>query len=124
MFEIEVTDEFSAAHFLKLYDGTFEPRHGHNWKVAVLMRAEKLDDMEVVADFEALKPALKNVLSEFNFKLFNEHPDFLEGKLNPSTENIARIIYERLGKKIVSKNAKLAKVTVWETANASASYCD
>ena len=65
MWEVEVEDEFSAAHFLKLYDGTWEHRHGHNWKVSVLMRSEKLDSMGVVVDFEKLKPALKKVLAEF-----------------------------------------------------------
>src|SRR5437762_1777934 len=98
MYEIEVHDEFSAAHFLKLYDGSWEKRHGHNWKVSVVMRSEKLDSMGVVVDFEALKPSLKKVLAEFHERSFNEHPDFKNETLNPSTENIAKIIYERLSK--------------------------
>ena len=122
MYEIEVQDEFSAAHFLKLYDGSWEHRHGHNWKVSVVMRSEKLDSMGVVADFEVLKPSLKQALSEFNEKSFNEHPDFKDEKLNPSTENIAKTIYERLSKNFKSGNAKIVKVTVWETPEASASF--
>ena len=121
MYEIVVEDEFSAAHFLKLYDGSWEKRHGHDWKVAVTLRSEKLDSIGVVADFEMLKPALKEVLSEFNERLFNDHPDF-KGKVNTSTENIAKIIYERLNKKIDQKNAKISKVSVWETPDAQASY--
>ena len=121
MFEVTVEDEFSAAHFLKLYDGSWEKRHGHDWKVAVTMRSEKLDSIGVVADFEMLKPALKKVLSEFSEISFNEHPDF-KGKVNTSTENIAKIIYERLDKKIDQKNAKIARVSVWETPDAQASY--
>jgi len=122
MFEVTVEDEFSAAHFLKLYDGSWEHRHGHTWKVAVVMQAEKLDSMGVVVDFEQLKPNLKKTLSEFHETSFNEHPDFKNGKLNPSTENIARLICTRLEKKIESQNAKIVKVTVWETPDASASY--
>ncbi len=122
MYEVEVQDEFSAAHFLKLYDGTWEHRHGHNWKVSVVMRSEKLDSMGVVVDFEALKPSLKKVLAEFHEKSFNEHPDFKNEILNPSTENIAKIIYDRLSKNFKSANAKIAKVTVWETPGASASF--
>ena len=122
MFEVEVQDEFSAAHFLKLYDGTWEHRHGHNWKVSVVMRSEKLDSMGVVVDFEALKPALKKVLSEFHEGSFNEHPDFKDEKLNPSTENIAKLIYQRLSKSFQSKNARIVKVTVWETPEGNASY--
>ena len=122
MYEIEVQDEFSAAHSLKLYDGSWEHRHGHNWKVSVVMRSEKLDSMGVVADFEVLKPSLKQTLSEFNERSFNEHPDFKDEKLNPSTENIAKTIYERLSKNFKSGNAKIVKVTVWETPEASASF--
>ena len=122
MYEVEVQDEFSAAHFLKLYDGSWELRHGHNWKVVVVMRSEKLDSMGVVVDFEALKPNLKKVLAEFHERSFNEHPDFKDETLNPSTENIAKMIYERLSKNFKSANARIVKVTVWETPGASASY--
>ena len=122
MYEIEVHDEFSAAHFLKLYDGSWERRHGHNWKVSVVMRSEKLDSMGVVVDFEALRPSLKKVLAEFHERSFNEHPDFKNEALNPSTENIAKMIYQRLSENFKSVNAKIIKVTVWETPGASASY--
>ena len=121
MFEVTVEDEFSAAHFLKLYDGSWEKRHGHNWRVAVTLRSEKLDSIGVVADFEMLKPALKKTLSEFNETSFNDHPDFKD-KMNTSTENIAKIIHDRLSKKIKTHNAKIVKVSVWETSDAQASY--
>ena len=121
MYEITVEDDFSAAHFLKLYDGSWEKRHGHDWRVAVTLRSEKLDSIGVVADFEMLKPALKKTLAEFNEISFNDHPDFKD-KMNTSTENIAKIIYERLDKKIDQKNSKIVKVTVWETSDAQASY--
>ena len=121
VFEITVEDEFSAAHFLRLYDGSWEKRHGHDWKVAVTMRSKGLDSIGVVADFEMLKPALKKVLAEFHETSFNEHPDF-KGKVNPSTENISKMIYDRLSKAVRSDNATIVKVTVWETADAQASY--
>jgi 6-pyruvoyltetrahydropterin/6-carboxytetrahydropterin synthase len=122
MFEVTVEDEFSAAHFLKLYDGSWEKRHGHGWKVAVTLSAQTLDSIGVVVDFEALKPALRKVLSEFEQISFNDHPDFKDGKLNPSTENIARLICGRLSAHLKSPNAKIVRVTVWETPDASASY--
>ncbi|MBI3315857.1 MAG: 6-carboxytetrahydropterin synthase [Candidatus Omnitrophica bacterium] len=122
MYEVEVQDEFSAAHFLKLYDGSWELRHGHNWKVAVTLRANKLDSMGVVVDFEMLKASLRKVLSEFEQTSFNEHPDFKDGKLNPSTENIAQVICHRLAGRLKPSQAKIVRVTVWETLDASASY--
>lgn len=122
MYEIEVQDEFQAAHALKLYDGSWEPKHGHMWKVAVRMRADKLDSIGVVADFELLKPCLKKTLSEFDHTDFNHHPDFAADKLNPSTENIAKTIYDRLSKNFKSGEARITKVTVWETPDACASF--
>ena len=121
MYEVTVEGSFSAAHFLKLYDGSWEPRHGHSFKVAVTMRSKELDSMGVVVDFEWLKPALKSALSEFHERSFNDHPDFREDRMNPSTENIARAIHDRLAKG-TPKHARIHKVTVWETPDASASY--
>ena len=122
MYEIIVEDEFSAAHFLKLYDGSWEHRHGHNWKVAVQAEAKRLDSMGVVVDFEMLKPALREVLSGLNFTLLNDHSRFKNDQVNSSTENIARLIYEELANKVKSKTARITKVTVWETPDACASY--
>ena len=122
MYEIVVEDEFSAAHFLKLYDGSWEKRHGHNWKVAVTAQADKLDSMGVVMDFEMLKPALKEVLGAFQYTSMNDHPRFKDKTANSSTENIARLIYDELSKKVSSGSAKITKVTVWETPDACASY--
>ena len=122
MFEVTVEDEFSAVHYLKLYDGSWEERHGHLFKVAVTIRSSGLDSMGVVVDFEWLKPALKKVLSEFHETSFNDHPEFRSPFKNTSTENIARLIYERLREKVPSQQAAIAKVTVWETPDARASY--
>ena len=76
----------------------------------------------VVVDFEMLKPALKKVLAEFNKISLNDVPDFKNAEINSSTENVARLIYERLRQNVKSSNAKIVKVTVWETADGSASY--
>jgi 6-pyruvoyltetrahydropterin/6-carboxytetrahydropterin synthase len=122
MFEITVEDEFSAAHFLKLYDGSWEHRHGHNWKVAVVARSETLDSIGVVVDFERLKPALKKVLAEFHETSFNDHAHFKDAKNNPSTENIARLICDRLLSALPPGSARIEKVSVWETPDASATY--
>jgi 6-pyruvoyltetrahydropterin/6-carboxytetrahydropterin synthase len=122
MYEVRVEDEFSAAHFLKLYDGSWEKRHGHNWKVAVIVQAEKLDSMGVVVDFEALKPNLKKILAEFETTSFNDHAEFKNERSNPSTENIAKLIHTKLKANLKSESARLVKVTVWETPDASASY--
>lgn len=121
MFEVTVEDEFSAVHYLKLYDGSWEPRHGHQFRVAVTARSERLDSMGVVVDFEWLKPELKKVLSEFHERSFNDRPEFRGGR-NSSTENIAKLIYDRLSASASQGSSRIARVTVWETPDASASF--
>lgn len=122
MFEIEIDGGFSAAHSLKLYDGSYEPRHGHDWKVRLKFQSERLDSMGVVADFEQLKPVLKGIVTELDGCMVNDHPDFTDEKINPSTENIARWIHSRVARKLPNEKDKLVSVTVWETPDASATY--
>ncbi len=122
MFEVTVEEEFSAVHYLKLYDGSWEPRHGHQFKVAVTARSRALDSMGVVVDFEWLKPALKSILSEFHEKSFNDAPAFKAPFVNTSVENIAKLIHDRLSASVPASDACIARVTVWETPDACASY--
>ncbi len=122
MFEIEIDGGFSAAHSLKLYDGSYEPRHGHDWKVRLKLESKKLDSMGVVADFEKLKPVLKQTLLELEGLMINKHPDFTDEKINPSTENIAKWIHEKIQKALPDEKSKIVSVTVWETPDACASY--
>lgn len=120
MYEIALEGSFSAAHALRLYDSSMEPRHGHDFKVRVVLGADTLDTIGVVADFEELKPVLTRTLSAYNGKDLNQHPDFHQPDWNPSTENIARRIYGHLGRELAHSRAKLRSVTVWETPDASA----
>ena len=43
MFEVRVTADFSAAHFLRDYNGKCENLHGHNYKVYAHVRGTELD---------------------------------------------------------------------------------
>src|SRR5205823_3505423 len=54
-FAITVRREFSAAHQLRLYDGSMEPLHGHNWRVKVVVQSEGLDGIGVVMDFHEVE---------------------------------------------------------------------
>ncbi len=122
MFELTVRDEFAAAHFLRNYPGACERPHGHNWKVEVVVRGEKLNEIGVLVDFKDLKKALKEVLSELDHQDLNKHPAFQDQ--NPSSENIARYIFEKLAESLASFPVKLVRVTVCETERSCASYLD
>ncbi|MCG3175861.1 MAG: hypothetical protein MOGMAGMI_00798 [Candidatus Omnitrophica bacterium] len=120
MYEIALEGSFSAAHALRLYDGSLEPRHGHDFKVRVVLGAPTLDGIGVVADFEEIKPVLMRLLARYDGKDLNQHADFGQPDWNPSTENIARRVCLSLEKELGRSRARVRRVTVWETPDASA----
>src|SRR5437016_1048051 len=83
---ISSTRRFSAAHALKLYDGSLEPVHGHNWKVQVTVSAAKLDAIGVVMDFHELERLIDLLVQPMHNRHLNDLPPF--ASLNPSAENV------------------------------------
>jgi 6-pyruvoyltetrahydropterin/6-carboxytetrahydropterin synthase len=120
MFEISVESSFSAAHRLKNYEGPCENLHGHNWLVRATVRCEALDPSGLGIDFRVLKGHLKGILTGFDHKDLNAVLDPLA--INPSSENIARLIFEKLEMVIKIKNVSVARVDVHETVGSCASY--
>ena len=121
-YELSVKTSFAAAHQLNGYEGVCENLHGHNWKVEVFVNADKLNDIGIALDFKVLKNKTKEILSVLDHKNLNQVPPF--DKINPSSENIARWLYKRLGDILESLDVKVSKVCVWETDNYCASYSE
>ena len=94
MFEVKIETSFSSAHHLLNYKGKCENMHGHNWKVEVYARGEKLNKSNILIDFKELK---------------NE---------SPSSEFIAKFIYYKAKERF----SAISRVDVWETTTSRASY--
>ena len=124
MYEVSVEGRFAAAHRLRGYPGDCERLHGHNWRVQVVVRAEKLDAQGLAVDFRALKAALQAVLEKFDHRYLNQDvPELAEGGLNPTTENLARLVFESLSAEgRLPAGVGLARVTVWESPGCSATF--
>ena len=90
MFEVRVTADFAAAHFLKDYNGKCENLHGHNYKVYAHVRGPKLNEGGMLLDFSKLKYALREVCKQLDHTNLNDLPVFEQ---NPSAERIAMYIY-------------------------------
>lgn len=120
MYEISVELSFSAAHMLKDYPGDCRRLHGHNWRVIVFLRAQELDRLGLVADFRLVKAEAKKVLAELDHTLINDHPDFRD--TDPSSETIARWLFDRLKPALDAGNHRLHAVEVWETDTTGARY--
>jgi 6-pyruvoyltetrahydropterin/6-carboxytetrahydropterin synthase len=121
MYEISVESSFSAAHRLRDYQGPCENLHGHNWLVRASVRCETLDACGLGIDFRVLKGHLKKILNEFDHRDLNTVLDPL--RINPSSENIARYIYEKLEAALAGWNGSIARVEVFETPGCCAAYC-
>src|SRR3989304_8933998 len=120
MFELMVETHFSSAHQLRGYRGQCERLHGHNWKVQVYVLAERLNEIDIAIDFHDLKRITEEVLAPLDHGFLNEIFPFTEK--NPSSENIAKWIYDSLKKKIDNENIRVSAVTVWESETSSATY--
>jgi 6-pyruvoyltetrahydropterin/6-carboxytetrahydropterin synthase len=114
-FEITITRDFSASHQLKLYDGSLEPLHGHNWHVVVTVGADKLDSIGVVMDFHELGRLLDEIVKPMHNAHLNDLPAFKTR--NPSAENVALHIGQTIQ---LPSNVRLVHVEVWETPDCRA----
>jgi 6-pyruvoyltetrahydropterin/6-carboxytetrahydropterin synthase len=116
VYSLKVESNFSSAHNLRGYKGKCEELHGHNWKIEAVAESETLDKTGMVMDFKLIKMELNKILEKFDHKYLNKVKPF--DKINPTSENIARFIFETLRKKI----AGLKSITVWENPTSSATY--
>jgi 6-pyruvoyltetrahydropterin/6-carboxytetrahydropterin synthase len=122
MYELKITSRFAAAHQLREFHGKCEGLHGHNWRVDVYVTGETLGKEGMLIDFSLLKKATEKVLEDLDHKFLNELAYFKT--INPSSENIARHIYESLGRDLNHKNVRVSKVTAWESETACATYME
>jgi len=120
MYELVVETNFSSAHQLRGYKGECEKLHGHNWKVQVHVVAEKLNELDMAIDFHELKDFVGEVIAPLDHGFLNDLFPFTEK--NPSSENIAKWIFDSLKKKVNDNNLRLSAVTVWESEITSATY--
>ncbi|HYQ48096.1 MAG TPA: 6-carboxytetrahydropterin synthase QueD [Thermodesulfovibrionales bacterium] len=120
MFELSVEVSFSAAHQLRGYKGKCENMHGHNWKVQVNVMADALNTIDIAIDFHDLKRIAREVIAPLDHAYLNDLFPFTEK--NPSSENIAKWIFDSLKKKITADKVRISAVTVWESDTASATY--
>ncbi len=109
---LRVRDKFSAAHFLREYEGKCERLHGHTFQVEVQVEVDELNKTGIGIDFLEIKGKLARILPDH--KNLNEVYNF-----NPSAENLARRFFLEL-----KEHLRVRAVTVWESEDASATYLE
>ena len=120
MYELKIITQFGAAHQLRNYNGKCENLHGHNWKIEVYIKGEELGEDGLLVDFKIIKDRTEEIIERFDHKFLNDLECFSE--INPSSENIAKYIYEELEKGINNNKIKVSRITTWESDTACATY--
>lgn len=122
MYKVKVLKHFSAAHYLREYQGGCENLHGHNWQVEVELLSRELDNKGMVIDFKELKSVLSGVLDKLDHKCLNDIEYFKTH--NTTSENIARYIQQELSAGLKKKKEVKLNVYVWETDSSQAAYIE
>jgi 6-pyruvoyltetrahydropterin/6-carboxytetrahydropterin synthase len=122
MYTLRVEMNFASAHQLREYQGRCENLHGHSWKVQVSVTAQKLNEIGLAMDFTELKRITKEIVGPLDHTCLNSLAPFTD--INPSSENIARWIFNSMKDKLTVYEVKLKYVTVWESDTASATYTE
>jgi len=112
-YEIYAQTHFSAAHHLRGYPGNCKKPHGHNWTVDVYVECDELNEIGIGIDFRDVKAAVKGILEELDHTDLNILPQFQNE--NPSSENVAKYLYQELRRSLQAPGVRLTKVRVAET---------
>lgn len=114
--ELRKNFQFEAAHLLpKLPEGHKCRRlHGHSFQVEIVVHGETDYDLNWLMDYADISAAFKPLLEILDHNYLNE----IEGLENPTSENIAAWIWERLKPAL----PQLKEVIVSETCTSRCVY--
>ena len=136
MIIVTKTVKFDAAHILTNHQGLCRNLHGHTYRVDIsVSREDPLEEGDMVIDFKELKRlATAEICDRFDHAFIYNTSSEGEREIaavvekhgmrtvalpyRSTAENLARHFYETL----VSLVPGLSAVTVWETADSSATY--
>ncbi|MCU0704908.1 MAG: 6-carboxytetrahydropterin synthase [Fimbriiglobus sp.] len=131
MFRVTKELNFCFGHRLMHYNGKCRQLHGHNARAVVTVAAHELDDLGMVADFSALRRHIGDWIDRtLDHKMILHKDDPLVTLLrdqgdpvlaiddHPTTENLAKLIYEQVER----EGYPVVEVTLWETPTSYATY--
>ena len=117
MYEIFKEFTFEAAHHLavNVADGhPYSRLHGHSFKVEIFLRGEPDPATSWVVDFGKIDRVLKGLREQLDHHYLNE----IEGLENPTSEVLAKWIWDRLAPTLPG----LTQVVVRETCTSGCVY--
>jgi len=147
-FRICKTIEIENGHMLSKHPDKCRFPHGHSRRVEFVLEAENLDQNDMVCDFKIVKETMADFLDQYDHAicvntddpkyadLKSSYGDRVVGftKTDPTTEVIAKTVYENFRDRLAEYAAKpnlryplrdslkIVSVRVWETSSSWAEY--
>jgi len=131
MYSVTKEIHFCYGHRLLGHRGKCRNLHGHNARAIIRLESEWLDSLGMVVDFKDIGDYVRSWLEaeiDHNMLLCRDDPvlPLLEAAgervfimdSNPTAENLARLIYDR----VAGGGFPVVEVAVFETESAFASY--
>jgi len=131
MFQVTKEIRFCYGHRLLQYEGKCRHLHGHNGRAVITLAAARLDELGMVMDFSHIKKVVGGWIDaqlDHRMLLRKDDPVLAELKrlnepvfvldVNPTAENIAKLIYEFTA----SQGFPVLEVCLWETDDSYAVY--
>ena len=152
MYRICKTFWIETGHFLSSQNNSSNCKmpHGHSRKVEIILSAQKLDENDMVCDFQVYKSAFGEYLDSFDHAMCintdSSHFEYFKKnfsrvipfeKKDPTSEVIAETLFNYFEKELdgniiyvnkdgaeykISKMVKLERVKIWETATCWAEF--
>lgn len=112
---------FAAAHAIRGHTRGCQNLHGHNYRVRVHLKAERLDGLGMVLDFADLKEMMQEILGPFDHRVINDIPPF--DQRNTTAELFSHYVFEEVARRLPDQGrVRVARVEVWENDTACAVY--
>lgn len=131
MYQVTREIPFCYGHRLLNYNGKCKNLHGHNGLAIITIESDVLDELGMVTDFSAIKSVVSKWIDDnldHRMLLHAEDPLLPTLKnmdepvfvmdVNPTAENIARLIFEFVD----GAGFPVTEVKLWETASCFATY--
>ena len=120
MFTITKQFRFEAAHRLPHHDGKCQRLHGHSWRMNIVLQGDRLvtagPKQGMLKDYGDVSAAVKPLVEQcLDHHYLNETIPSIE---NPTSENIAKWVFEQLQPII----PELVAVTIYETCTSECTY--
>jgi 6-pyruvoyl-tetrahydropterin synthase len=101
MFSVTVRDHMMIAHSLRGEAfGPAQRLHGATYVVDATFRREQVDNDGIVVDIERATAELHEILGELTLRNLDDEPALKE--MNTTTENLARLVADRLVARIAA----------------------